>query len=742
MLCFLSMTSWARHAVLKPRRKKKATSAEVIQILESLEDRTLLSAITVNSLDDNLTSGDGLVTLREAIIAANTDGTTDLGDTGNGADSITFDIGVGSNTMTLLLGQLVVTSDLTIAGPGSNRLTISGNNTNRIFEFTFTAVADFSGLRLTGGLSTLNGGAIQNSGQLTLTDMQIDGNIGSGGGGIFNTGTLNIFNTSIENNQATSVGGGLMNMATGVVKIANSSISKNLSQFDGGGIVNLGSISLLGSSVSGNTTGADGGGIVNIRGGSVIVSQGSVVSNNHADSDSGGLFNDTGSTVIVTESLFSGNTANDFAGAIRNLGNFEMFNSTISGNSAGTDGGGIFSTGFTKLVNVTVSANQADADRNGTGSGGGIVQSSSVGLTSIDNSIVAGNLVGGTANEIAGTLVSTSSFNLIGDASSSGGLINAVNGNIVGSDPLLGPLQDHGGATFTHALLAGSAAIDAGSNALAVDGNGNPLNFDQRGTGFTRFQNGTVDIGAFEAVIIDTNTPPIAIDDSFTTTEDASLTMDVLANDSDPDGDHLTVVVVTQAAHGKVSINHDNTISYTPDVNFSGSDTFTYEISDGEGGTSTATVRIEVFSQQAQLDHMERSIRELIANRSLKKGQGKLLISKLKKIGRKLNRHGKEKDHEHEKERDRRHGKERHHEHGKERHHEHEKEKEEIQDALHQLKAFVKRINAFVQSGKLSAAQGQQFLLASQNLHQSMVIGAGESSKFDDNDCYFCTESD
>jgi hypothetical protein len=90
-----------------------------------------------------------------------------------------------------------------------------------------------------------------------------------------------------------------------------------------------------------------------------------------------------------------------------------------------------------------------------------------------------------------------------GDGSGSTGLVNSVNGNQVGTtlnpiNPRLGPLQNNGGPTQTMALLPGSPAIDAGSNALAVDASGSPLTTDQRGPGFNRVINGTVDMGAYE----------------------------------------------------------------------------------------------------------------------------------------------------------------------------------------------------------------------------------------------------
>ena len=112
----------------------------------------------------------------------------------------------------------------------------------------------------------------------------------------------------------------------------------------------------------------------------------------------------------------------------------------------------------------------------------------------LDNTIVAGNFrgaPGGAADDIAGTVNAASSFNLIGTGGA-GGLTNGVNGNQVGVTNLgLGALANNGGPTMTIALLAGSPAIDHGSNTFVVAGE-----TDQRG--LARIVNGTVDIGAFE----------------------------------------------------------------------------------------------------------------------------------------------------------------------------------------------------------------------------------------------------
>ncbi len=95
----------------------------------------------------------------------------------------------------------------------------------------------------------------------------------------------------------------------------------------------------------------------------------------------------------------------------------------------------------------------------------------------------------------------SSSYNLIGDSGTAGGLTDGVNGNIVGADVttiLDTVLRDNGGPTKTHALLTTSVAIVAGGNSLAFGSGSSPLMTDQRGAGFTRIVNGKVDIGAFE----------------------------------------------------------------------------------------------------------------------------------------------------------------------------------------------------------------------------------------------------
>ncbi|MFX1568654.1 MAG: NosD domain-containing protein [Promethearchaeota archaeon] len=92
------------------------------------------------------------------------------------------------------------------------------------------------------------------------------------------------------------------------------------------------------------------------------------------------------------------------------------------------------------------------------------------------------------------------------------------------------------------------------------------------------------------------NTPPLAVDDTATTDEDTTVVIDVLGNDSDVDGDILYIDSVGFPSHGSASINQDNTITYIPDANYYGQDSFTYTMADGKGGSDTATVSINVNS--------------------------------------------------------------------------------------------------------------------------------------------------
>lgn len=158
------------------------------------------------------------------------------------------------------------------------------------------------------------------------------------------------------------------------------------------------------------------------------------------------------------------------------------------------------------LYNVTLANNTADSDLDGFGDGGGVGNG---GFVYSRNSLLGGNVdTGGEAPDFSGTLISQG-YNLI--QSTIGYTITGVlTGNLTGVDPLLGPLENNGGSTLTHALLPGSPAIDAGNPTGCTDHLGNLLTTDQRGV--TRPQGPTCDIGAVELALLNcegTGTPLI-----------------------------------------------------------------------------------------------------------------------------------------------------------------------------------------------------------------------------------------
>lgn len=106
--------------------------------------------------------------------------------------------------------------------------------------------------------------------------------------------------------------------------------------------------------------------------------------------------------------------------------------------------------------------------------------------------------------------------------------------------------------------------------------------------------NGDSDIAVVTITVEGTNVPPVANDDEVITNEDTPVVISVLANDTDANDDDLNVASATDGANGTVSLNGDGTVTYTPDADFNGVDSFTYTVSDGNGGFDTATVDVVI----------------------------------------------------------------------------------------------------------------------------------------------------
>ena len=211
------------------------------------------------------------------------------------------------------------------------------------------------------------------------------------------------------------------------------------------------------------------------------------------------------------------------------------------------------------------------------------------GTTNIRNCTVTGNNVG--IDSIQNSTVNVSNSLVVGNRNNVNGPINDEGFNILtgtAAQAGLGPLKDNGGPTQTFALLAGSPAIDMGSNALIPAG----VTTDQRGAGFPRIRGGVVDIGAYEVQ----NSAPVAASQSVSTLSGSPT--NITLNATDVNGDKLTYLVVAQSANGKVTIA-GNVATYTSNAGYVGPDSFTFKANDGQLDSNTATVNINVVAGPA-----------------------------------------------------------------------------------------------------------------------------------------------
>jgi uncharacterized repeat protein (TIGR01451 family) len=576
-------------------------------------------------------SGD--CTLGEAIEAANTDAPVDACEAGTGADLITVPEGVLHITErypidpTEGFGLPVIRSDITIRGahrsltfiqrgefdahgapiapvadpfgiflvvatglelPRTGRLqlehvTMRGGYTQEWGAAVLVkhALATIRDAAFTHNVASSGGAVAGNGGSVTVERTHfVDNSATYDGGALYGTGILAVSDSVFARNSTGSVGGALAWAGAGSTgSIVHSHFSLNTSEWAGGAIHNSAVMSVSSSEIRANTlrSGFEGSGLSS--GGTLTLVDSTIRYNTHGS----GLA--VRGTTRVTGSLIANNHSST-GGGVTAGGTVTIENSTISGNEATWHGGGVYADHgeITTLNNVTITNNVAL-----NGEGGGLYRGFRMQDFRLANSIVAANSGNGgvpdTVSEHGPGSITSLGYNVLGVNS----YVATIAGDQAGTmaaplDPLLGLLEDSGGPTFTHALLDGSPALEAGSPASAGDP-GACGTVDQRG--LARPGRIACDIGAFERQ----NMLPTVDAQLITAPEDTAVDFTITGHDGE--GDAIAFVISLQPQHGIVTGNGP-TFTYTPQVNFNGTDSFTVFAADQFNTGPEQTISVTV----------------------------------------------------------------------------------------------------------------------------------------------------
>jgi len=398
------------------------------------------TTFTVTNLNDTTPNGCTPLdcTLREAILDANAS---------PGPDTINFAPGLnGTIALTPGFGQLEITSDMNIDGPGARAVSVSAEDQSRVFLVVGVGtVATIEGLTITNG------------------NAQLLGTLLGDGGGVLNVGgsTLTLIEVNVSGNTATSFGGGVATRSllgtTSTTYITRSLVSDNNALLGGAGISNIATAGIISSAV----------------------------------------------TTVTNTTVTLNNTVAE-AGGVSNLGGtVNLVNNTISHNSSTLAGGGvvnvagIFGLGVTNVRNTIIAHNNAVIV-------GGIL-SLSDDVLGIFNSL-GNNLIGNNFNAEVSFQASVF-IDGLPQPNVNADIVGSISAGTTVIDPRLAALSDNGGPTNTRAVLFGSPAIDRGNNCVVTDTcatDPSPdtlpeaLLTDQRSTGFVRLFGAAVEIGAYE----------------------------------------------------------------------------------------------------------------------------------------------------------------------------------------------------------------------------------------------------
>ena len=437
------------------QRRNRRLVSKVQRYYSELEPRRLLATFTVNTtLDDGGTTSDGLVSLREAIIAANTNaafGDAPAGD--SGVDTIVFDSSLDGQTIQIGQDSIPISEGLTIRGTGVD-VTIQAYERDWIFEANTDQEIRFTNLNLFG----------------------VEDNYGLGGGGISMTGggMLRLTNSSFEglgitsNHRAVHIEGGSL-------RVVNSTFRGNYSHSGAALFVDGSDSIIVGSTFEGNMVESTGGAI-QFRGGQHFVSQSDFIGNYFVDLDTYGGGEGGAIQIINSASvhIFGGEFTSNLSGrggAISNSGELVVQNGTVfkSNRANGrsdqirflADGGAIFNRGQLRLVDAVIESNNAQK-------GAGIYHSGGSAL------LIRTSILNNVASIDGGGMVVTNANARLVDSTIEG---NKAGGNVVVDDgfDLSRQYLGNGGGIFFTSRLNSTLEINGGStsnNTAEVNGGG------------------------------------------------------------------------------------------------------------------------------------------------------------------------------------------------------------------------------------------------------------------------------
>ncbi len=409
----------------------KLSLISVVFFLFICSINTMADTFTVTNLDD---SGTG--SLRQSILDANANSN------GPGTvDEIVFEDGL-TGTITLLTGEMSITDDVTITGPGSSVVTIDADTASTIFNIDDSDISDIavsiSDLAFFNGSDT-DGGAIQNSEDLTINFCFFENNNASeDGGAIYNTGTMSVSNSTFNGNTSGFNGGAIYSDGA-ITEITDTNFTGNSADFDGGAIYSGGTISELTNS--------------NFNGNSASI---------------GGAIDNEGGITDLTNCFFTGNSASDDGGAIFSRATIsDIANCSFSDNTADFDGGAIYNDStITEITSSSFTNNSSEEE------GGAIYNQDTIGeITGCSFSDNTSCFGGAISNEDTITTITNSAFStntadeLLGGAIHNDGTISEITYSTFSDNTAEtgGAIGNEGTITeIINSTLSGNSAADEG----------------------------------------------------------------------------------------------------------------------------------------------------------------------------------------------------------------------------------------------------------------------------------------